>query len=66
MKKLLLLIILFITSCSTKDELSITQDGLSLTKDEISITKGKSSITDDKKLFLLNYNKKSTKKIKRR
>jgi hypothetical protein len=51
MKKLLLLIILFITSCSTKDELSITQDGLSLTKDEISITKGKSSITDDKKLF---------------
>ena len=51
MKKLLVLIILFITSCSTKDELSITQDGLSLTKDEISITKGKSSITDDKKLF---------------
>ena len=51
MKKLLLLFILIITSCSTKDELSITQDDLSITKDEISITKGKSSIKDEKKLF---------------
>ena len=58
MKKLLLLFILIITSCSTKDELSITQDELSITKDElsitkdeISITKGKSSIKDEKKLF---------------
>ena len=41
MKKLLVLFILIITSCSTKDELSITQDDLSITKDEISITKGK-------------------------
>ena len=51
MKKLLLLFILIITSCSTKDELSIAQDELSITKDEISITKGKSSIKDEKKLF---------------
>ena len=51
MKKLLFVIILFITSCSTKDELSITQDDLSITKDEISITKGESSISDEKKLF---------------
>ncbi len=51
MKKLLLLFILIITSCSTKDELSITQDELSITKDEISIAKGKSSIKDEKKLF---------------
>ena len=51
MKKLLLLFILIITSCSTKDELSITQDELSITKGEISITKGKSSIKDEKKLF---------------
>ena len=51
MKKLLVLFILIITSCSTKDELSITQDDLSIKKDEISITKGKSSINDEKKLF---------------
>ena len=51
MKKLLVLFILILTSCSTKDELSITQDELSITKDEISITKGKSSIKDEKKLF---------------
>ena len=51
MKKLLVLFILIITSCSTKDELSITQDDLSITKDEISITKGKSSIKDEKILF---------------
>ena len=51
MKKLLVLFILIITSCSTKDELSITQDELSITKDEISIKKGKSSIKDEKKLF---------------
>ena len=51
MKKLLVLFILIITSCSTKDELSITQDDLSITKDEISIKKDKSSITDEKKLF---------------
>ena len=51
MKKLLVLFILIITSCSTKDELSITQDDLSISKDEISITKGESSISDEKKLF---------------
>ena len=51
MKKLLVVFILILTSCSTKDELSITQDELSITKDEISITKGKSSINDEKKLF---------------
>ena len=51
MKKLLVLFILIITSCSTKDELSITQEELSITKDEISITKGKSSINDEKKFF---------------
>ena len=51
MKKLLFVIILFITSCSTKDELSLTQNEISITKDEISITKGKSSIKDEKKLF---------------
>ena len=51
MKKLLVLFILIISSCSTKDESSITQDELSITKDEISITKGKSSIKDEKKLF---------------
>ena len=51
MKKLLVLFILIITSCSTKDELSITQDDLSIKKDEISITKGKSFINDEKKLF---------------
>ena len=51
MKKLLVLFILIITSCSTKDELSITQDDLSITKDEISIKKDKSSIKDEKKLF---------------
>ena len=51
MKKLLVLFILIITSCSTKDELSITQDDLSIKKDEISITKGKSSINDEKKFF---------------
>ena len=51
MKKLLVFLILFITSCSTKDELSITQDDLSISKDEISITKGESSISDEKKLF---------------
>ena len=53
MKKLLFVIILFITSCSTKDELSLTQNEISITKDEISITKGKSSIKDEKKLFYL-------------
>ena len=53
MKKLLVLFILIITSCSTKDELSITQDDLSITKDEISIKKDKSSINDEKKLFYL-------------
>ena len=53
MKKLLVLFILIITSCSTKDELSITQDELSITKDEISIKKDKSSIKDEKKLFYL-------------
>jgi len=51
MKKLLVVFILILTSCSTKDELSITQDELSITKDEISITKGKPSINDEKKLF---------------
>ena len=51
MKKLFFLFILIITSCSTKDELSIIQDDLSITKDEISIMKGKSSIKDEKKLF---------------
>ncbi len=51
MKKLLVVFILILTSCSTKDELSITQDELSITKDEISITKGRSSIKDEKKLF---------------
>ena len=51
MKNLLFVIILFITSCSTKDELSLTQNEISITKDEISITKGKSSIKDEKKLF---------------
>tara|TARA_B100001989_G_C24406857_1_gene397063 strand:- start:164 stop:565 length:402 start_codon:yes stop_codon:yes gene_type:complete len=50
-KKLLVLFVLIITSCSTKDELSITQDDLSISKDEISITKGESSISDEKKLF---------------
>ena len=58
MKKLLAVFIFILTSCSTKDELSITQEELSITqeelsitKDEISITKGKSSINDEKKLF---------------
>jgi len=51
MKKLLVFFILILTSCSAKDELSITQDELSITKDEISITKGKSSINDENKLF---------------
>ena len=51
MKKLLVVFTLILTSCSAKDELSITQDELSITKDEISITKGKSSINDEKKLF---------------
>ena len=51
MKKLLFVIILFITSCSTKDELSLTQNEISITKDEISIKKDKSSIKDEKKLF---------------
>ena len=51
MKKLLVVFILILTSCSTKDELSITQDDLSITKDEISIKQGKSSINDEKKLF---------------
>ncbi len=51
MKKLLVVFILILTSCSTKDELSITQEELSITKDEISITKGKSSTKDEKKLF---------------
>ena len=53
MKKLLVLFILIITSCSKKDELSITQDDLSITKDEISIKKDKSSIKGEKKLFYL-------------
>ena len=52
-KKLLVVFILILTSCSTKDELSITQDELSITKDEISIKKDKSSIKDEKKLFYL-------------
>jgi hypothetical protein len=52
MKKLLVLFILIITSCSTKDELYITQDDLSITKDEISITKGESSISDEKNYFM--------------
>ncbi len=51
MKKLLVVFILILTSCSTKDELSITQEELSITKDEISITKDKSSTKDEKKLF---------------
>ena len=51
MKKLLIVFILILTSCSTKDELSITKEELSITKDEISITKGKSSTKDEKKLF---------------
>ena len=51
MKKLLAVFIFILTSCSTKDELSITQEELSITKDEISITKCKSSINDKKKLF---------------
>ena len=51
MKKLLAVFVFILTSCSTKDELSITQEELSITKDEISITKGKSSINDEKKLF---------------
>ncbi len=51
MKKLLFVFIFILTSCSTKDELSITQEELSITKDEISITKGKSSTKDEKKLF---------------
>ena len=46
MKKLLVLFILIITSCSTKDELSITQNSISIKKD-------KSSIKDEKKLFYL-------------
>ena len=52
MKKLLVFFILILTSCSTKDELSITKEELSITKDEISITKGKSSINDEKKIIL--------------
>ena len=51
MKKLLAVFIFILTSCSTKDELSITQEELSITKDEISITKGKSSINDEKRLL---------------
>ena len=51
MKKLLAVFIFILTSCSTKDKLSITQEELSITKDEISITKGKSSINDEKKFF---------------
>ena len=51
MKKLFFLFIFIITSCSTNDEISITQDDLSITKDEISIMKGKSYSEDEKKLF---------------
>ena len=52
MKKLLVVFILILTSCSTKDELSITQEELSITKDEISITKGKSSINDENLFYV--------------
>ena len=51
MKKLFFLFIFIVTSCSTNDEISITQDDLSITKDEISIMKGKSNTNDEKKLF---------------
>ena len=51
MKKLLVLSIIIITSCSPKDELPITQDEISITQNSISIKKDKSSITDEKKLF---------------
>ena len=53
MKKLLVLFILIISSCSTKDELPITQDEISITQNSISIKKDKSSIKDEKKLFYL-------------
>ena len=51
MKKLLVLSIIIITSCSPKDELPITQDEISITQNSISIKKDKSSIKDEKKLF---------------
>ncbi|WP_288235390.1 hypothetical protein [uncultured Prochlorococcus sp.] len=53
MKKLLVFFILILTSCSSKDELPITQDELSITQNSISIKKDKSSINDKKKLFYL-------------
>ena len=53
MKKLLVLSIIIITSCSPKDELPITQDEISITQNSISIKKDKSSIKDEKKLFYL-------------
>ena len=51
MKKLLVLIILFITSCSTKDELSITQDKklFIVTKDTaLFVCGGKSRLIENK------------------
>tara|TARA_B100000524_G_scaffold177023_1_gene91081 strand:- start:32 stop:370 length:339 start_codon:yes stop_codon:yes gene_type:complete len=51
MKKLLVLIILFITSCSTKDKLSITNDNelFSVTKDNaLVVCGGKSRLIENK------------------
>ena len=51
MKKLLVLLILFITSCSTKDKLSITSDNelFSVTKDNaLVVCGGKSRLIENK------------------
>ena len=51
-KKLLVVFILILTSCSTKDELSITQDELSITKDEFRLRKVNHPLKMKKKYFM--------------
>ena len=63
MKKLLVLIILFITSCSTKDKLSITNDNelFSVTKDNaLVVCGGKSRLIENKNEEIIKVENKNS------
>ena len=63
MKKLLVLIILFITSCSTKDKLSITNESelFSITKDNaLIVCGGKSRLIENKNEEIIKVEIKSS------
>ena len=68
MKKLLVLLILFITSCSTKDKLSITNENelFSLTKDNaLVVCGGKSRLIENKNEEIIKVEIKNSSSIEK-